>query len=154
MRAFSLANHLIPSSPSSLGNPDDFHYLNRGCTQYFGTKPRDFVAARMSAVCGRSGFLNDITLDDINDFKVGLPLKGSACFYESSGTFCVTLYGRRPATHRAFVTKKHQLRPAGSQTPGGSFEIGKVFEVPPLKTLPCEQLTLGWAVGRFGAGRR
>jgi hypothetical protein len=28
-----------------------------------------------------------------------------------SGTFRVTLYGRRSAAHRAFATKKHQLRP-------------------------------------------
>jgi hypothetical protein len=36
-----------------------------------------------------------------------------------TGTFRVTLYGRRLAAHRAFVTKKHQLRPTGGQTPGG-----------------------------------
>jgi hypothetical protein len=36
-----------------------------------------------------------------------------------SGTFRVTLYGRRLAAHRAFGTKKHQLRPMGGQTPGG-----------------------------------
>jgi hypothetical protein len=38
---------------------------------------------------------------------------------ELSGTFCVTLYCRRLAAHRAFVTKKHQICPAGGQTPGG-----------------------------------
>ena len=36
-----------------------------------------------------------------------------------SGTFCVTHYGQRLAAHRAFRTKKHKLRPADGQTPGG-----------------------------------
>ncbi|XP_064629701.1 unconventional myosin-VI-like isoform X2 [Lineus longissimus] len=52
--------------------PDQFHYLNRGCTQYFCTRETDakMQANRKSQQFLKYGSLKDIQLDDARDFKV------------------------------------------------------------------------------------
>lgn len=55
-----------------LTNPDDFKYLNQGCTQYFASNNTDKTvnANRKSNEQRRKGFLQDPLLDDANDFLV------------------------------------------------------------------------------------
>lgn len=54
-----------------LGNPDEFHYLSEGCTQFFGSKEgdRNIEARRKSSQHRKKGIINDSIVDDINDFK-------------------------------------------------------------------------------------
>ncbi|CAG2101607.1 unnamed protein product [Medioppia subpectinata] len=54
-----------------LSSPDTFHYLNRGCTQYFSSKQSDsqLNANRKSSDHMSDGALNDPIVDDIKDFK-------------------------------------------------------------------------------------
>jgi myosin-6 len=53
-----------------LSTPDKFHYLNRGCTQYFGSKESDskLNANRKSKEHLSKGSLYDPIVDDIKDF--------------------------------------------------------------------------------------
>ncbi|KAK3576516.1 hypothetical protein CHS0354_034191 [Potamilus streckersoni] len=55
-----------------LGSPDMFHYLNRGCTQYFCTKDSEkkLNQNRKSQQYLKSGSLHDTILDDVRDFSV------------------------------------------------------------------------------------
>ena len=55
-----------------LSTPDQFHYLNRGCTQYFSSKDSDSKvnANRKSKDHIRNGSLYDPIVDDIKDFSV------------------------------------------------------------------------------------
>ncbi|XP_054163685.1 unconventional myosin-VI-like isoform X2 [Oppia nitens] len=54
-----------------LSSPDKFHYLNRGCTQFFSGKQSDgqLNADRKSAQHQNYGPLKDPIVDDIKDFK-------------------------------------------------------------------------------------
>lgn len=56
----------------SLAPPDQFRYLNRGCTQYFCTRQTDkqLPADRKSKQYLKDGSLHDPKLDDVNDFNV------------------------------------------------------------------------------------
>ncbi|CAF0722947.1 unnamed protein product [Adineta ricciae] len=53
-----------------LGSPDNFHYLNRGCTQYFcGTQTeKNLSKNRLSQDFMSKGPLRDPQLDDVKDF--------------------------------------------------------------------------------------
>ncbi|XP_039202548.1 unconventional myosin-VI isoform X2 [Crotalus tigris] len=53
-----------------LGSPDNFRYLNRGCTRYFATKETDkqILQNRKSPEYQKSGSLKDPLLDDHGDF--------------------------------------------------------------------------------------
>nr|XP_056712363.1 unconventional myosin-VI isoform X2 [Euleptes europaea] len=53
-----------------LSSPDNFRYLNRGCTQYFATKETDkqILLNRKSPEYLKSGSLKDPLLDDHGDF--------------------------------------------------------------------------------------
>ncbi|XP_054830116.1 unconventional myosin-VI isoform X2 [Eublepharis macularius] len=53
-----------------LSSPDNFRYLNRGCTQYFATKETDkqILQNRKSPEYLKSGSLKDPLLDDHGDF--------------------------------------------------------------------------------------
>ncbi len=51
-----------------LSNPDDFNYLNRGCTQYFTKDDRALSANRKSKSHSKAGPLPDPQLDDARDF--------------------------------------------------------------------------------------
>ena len=55
----------------ALASPDHFHYLNRGCTQFLGSKKSDSLIARerKSALHMKSGVLEDAIVDDLADFK-------------------------------------------------------------------------------------
>ncbi|XP_015792688.1 unconventional myosin-VI-like [Tetranychus urticae] len=56
-------------SQLKLDNPDQFHYLNRGCTQYFGSKSSaSLPAERQSREQASKGSLNDPIVDDAVDF--------------------------------------------------------------------------------------
>jgi hypothetical protein len=63
-----------------------------------------------------------------------------------SGTFRVTLYSRRSTAHRAFVTKKHPLSPAGGQTraadrpAGGWLPAGRIVMTPYRLEIPYSSL--------------
>ncbi|XP_053237287.1 unconventional myosin-VI isoform X5 [Podarcis raffonei] len=54
-----------------LNSPDNFRYLNRGCTQYFATKETDkqILQNRKSPQYLKSGSLKDPLLDDHGDFN-------------------------------------------------------------------------------------
>ncbi|XP_062980999.1 unconventional myosin-VI isoform X2 [Elgaria multicarinata webbii] len=54
-----------------LSSPDNFRYLNRGCTQYFATKETDkqILQNRKSPEYMKSGSLKDPLLDDHGDFN-------------------------------------------------------------------------------------
>uniref|UniRef100_A0A8C6XYB4 Unconventional myosin-VI n=1 Tax=Naja naja TaxID=35670 RepID=A0A8C6XYB4_NAJNA len=54
-----------------LSSPDNFRYLNRGCTRYFATKETDkqILQNRKSPEYQRSGSLKDPLLDDHGDFN-------------------------------------------------------------------------------------
>ncbi|XP_061479148.1 unconventional myosin-VI isoform X5 [Rhineura floridana] len=54
-----------------LSSPDNFRYLNRGCTQYFATKETDkqILQNRKSPQYLKSGSLKDPLLDDHGDFN-------------------------------------------------------------------------------------
>ncbi|XP_032072182.1 unconventional myosin-VI [Thamnophis elegans] len=54
-----------------LGSPDNFRYLNRGCTRYFATKETDkqILQNRKSPEYQKSGSLKDPLLDDHGDFN-------------------------------------------------------------------------------------
>ncbi|KAI1294601.1 Unconventional myosin-VI [Halotydeus destructor] len=55
-----------------LGSPDDFHYLAKGCTQYFTSQEVDrgsLAANRKSALHAARGAVNDPIVDDIRDFR-------------------------------------------------------------------------------------
>lgn len=58
-------------SKLALASPDHFHYLNRGCTQFLGSKKSDSLIAkeRKSALHLKSGVLEDAIVDDLADFK-------------------------------------------------------------------------------------
>ncbi|KAK2494337.1 hypothetical protein MC885_017199, partial [Smutsia gigantea] len=53
-----------------LSSPDNFRYLNRGCTRYFATKETDkqILQNRKSPECLKAGSLKDPLLDDHGDF--------------------------------------------------------------------------------------
>ncbi|KAK2189542.1 hypothetical protein NP493_103g06048 [Ridgeia piscesae] len=55
-----------------LQSPDNYHFLNRGCTQYFCSQDteKSLNANQKSAQMLKSGSLKDIHLDDAKDFKV------------------------------------------------------------------------------------
>nr|XP_034335577.1 unconventional myosin-VI isoform X2 [Crassostrea gigas] len=55
-----------------LASPDQFHYLNRGCTQYFCTRENDKKLGqdRKSQMYLKQGSLHDPVLDDVRDFQV------------------------------------------------------------------------------------
>nr|XP_055027498.1 myosin VIb [Misgurnus anguillicaudatus] len=54
-----------------LSSPDDFRYLNRGCTRYFASKDSDkqIMQNRKSPEHGKLGALKDPLLDDLGDFN-------------------------------------------------------------------------------------
>jgi len=54
-----------------LGSPDQFNYLNRGCTQFFCGKESEKTISQnsKSQMYLSKGSLRDIQLDDVNDFK-------------------------------------------------------------------------------------
>jgi myosin-6 len=55
-----------------LSSPDQFNYLNRGCTQFFCTKGSEggLNQNRMSRQFVSKGALRDIQLDDVRDFEL------------------------------------------------------------------------------------
>ncbi|KAI0211434.1 Unconventional myosin-VI [Lamellibrachia satsuma] len=55
-----------------LKSPENYHFLNRGCTQYFCSSETEKMlnANQKSAQMLKNGSLKDITLDDARDFKV------------------------------------------------------------------------------------
>lgn len=55
----------------SLQSPDVFHYLNRGCTQFLGSKSSDSKIStdRKSQQHKQQGILTDAIVDDLQDFK-------------------------------------------------------------------------------------
>uniref|UniRef100_A0A8C2IV16 Unconventional myosin-VI n=1 Tax=Cyprinus carpio TaxID=7962 RepID=A0A8C2IV16_CYPCA len=54
-----------------LNSPDNFRYLNRGCTRYFANKDSDkqIMQNRKSPEHGKVGALKDPLLDDLGDFN-------------------------------------------------------------------------------------
>lgn len=52
-----------------LSSPDQFHYLNRGCTQYLGSKEIQINDNRKSAAQKKHGSIRDIIVDDVKDFE-------------------------------------------------------------------------------------
>ncbi|TRY86976.1 hypothetical protein DNTS_032763 [Danionella cerebrum] len=54
-----------------LNSPDNFRYLNRGCSRYFANKDSDkqIVQNRKSVEHGKAGALKDPLLDDLGDFN-------------------------------------------------------------------------------------
>ncbi|XP_073725723.1 unconventional myosin-VI [Misgurnus anguillicaudatus] len=54
-----------------LSSPDDFRYLNRGCSRYFASKDSDkqIMQNRKSPEHGKLGALKDPLLDDLGDFN-------------------------------------------------------------------------------------
>lgn len=58
-------------SKLKLAAPDHFHYLSRGCTQYFGSKAGDssLSAERKSREHLSKGIVIDAIVDDVRDFK-------------------------------------------------------------------------------------
>lgn len=55
-------------SKLKLSTPDQFHYLNKGCTQYFTNNDSKLNANRKSLDHQKKGPLRDAIVDDINDF--------------------------------------------------------------------------------------
>ncbi|XP_052213073.1 unconventional myosin-VI-like isoform X2 [Dreissena polymorpha] len=55
-----------------LASPDQFHYLSRGCTQYFTSKEseKSLTNDRKSQLFLKNGSLHDSVIDDVTDFKV------------------------------------------------------------------------------------
>ncbi|KAF6033400.1 MYO6 [Bugula neritina] len=49
--------------------PDQFHFLNRGCTKYFLSKGNSVDKSRMSKAMLQQGPLHDINRDDVKDFQ-------------------------------------------------------------------------------------
>ncbi|XP_061177543.1 unconventional myosin-VI-like isoform X4 [Saccostrea echinata] len=77
-RNYHIFYRLCAGAPEDLRNqlklasPDHFHYLNRGCTQYFCTRENDKKLGkdRKSQMYLKQGSLHDPVLDDVRDFQV------------------------------------------------------------------------------------
>ncbi|XP_062599898.1 unconventional myosin-VI-like isoform X6 [Saccostrea cucullata] len=77
-RNYHIFYRLCAGAPEDLRNqlklasPDQFHYLNRGCTQYFCTRENDKKLGkdRKSQMYLKQGSLHDPVLDDVRDFQV------------------------------------------------------------------------------------
>ncbi|CAF0726267.1 unnamed protein product [Didymodactylos carnosus] len=75
-RNYHIFYRLCAGAPESirsalrLGSPDSFHYLNRGCTQYFcnAQSEKQLAQNRRSREFISKGPLHDPQLDDMNDF--------------------------------------------------------------------------------------
>ncbi|KAG8226626.1 hypothetical protein J437_LFUL005277 [Ladona fulva] len=76
-RDYHVFYHICAGAPESLRQqlyitkPDDFHYLRRGCTQYFTSSQseRQLSGIQKSKTQVERGSLHDPLLDDIKDFK-------------------------------------------------------------------------------------
>ncbi|CAF3259292.1 unnamed protein product [Rotaria socialis] len=76
-RNYHIFYRLCAGAPESirsalrLGSPDSFHYLNRGCTQYFcnNQTEKSLPKNRRSDDFIAKGALRDPQLDDVNDFN-------------------------------------------------------------------------------------
>lgn len=73
-RNYHIFYQLCAGLPSStlkelkLSSPDNFYYLNRGCTQFFGAKSKALSEDRKSKDLKTKGPLIDSIVDDIEDF--------------------------------------------------------------------------------------
>ncbi|ESO04701.1 hypothetical protein HELRODRAFT_99594, partial [Helobdella robusta] len=77
-RNYHIFYRLCAGAPASLRsmlkveNPDDFHYLRKGCTQFFcnDASERSLVDSQKSCNTKKQGTLRDITLNDVTDFNL------------------------------------------------------------------------------------